>query len=178
MIPTDLVLDIAGTRETLPFPAVIEVIIMELAFEFIREAGVRIPTSIGPTIGIVGALILGQAAVDANIVSPILVIVVSITGIASFAVADVSFSYMARICKLLMVLSASILGFFGVSTFVTIMIGYLVRLTSFGVPFLSPLSPHYPSSKDIILRPPVWKQWLRPLNLLPKDKQRKEKPRK
>lgn len=177
MIPTDLVLAISGTRETLPFPAVIEVLLMELSFELIREAGTRIPTSIGPTIGIVGALILGQAAVEANIVSPILVIVVALTGLSSFAIPDISFSYMIRITRFILILFAVTFGFLGISTFLAMMIAHLVSINSFGVPFLSPLAPHYRSSKDLIVRAPVWKQWVRPFNLHPKDKTKNKKPK-
>ena len=90
MFPTDLMLAISASRERIPIPAFWELLFMEITFEILREAGVRIPNTIGPTIGIVGAIILGQAAVEANIVSPILVIVVAITGLASFAIPDVT----------------------------------------------------------------------------------------
>lgn len=176
MIPTDLVLAIAGTRETLPFPSVMEVLVMEISFELIREAGTRIPTTIGPTIGIVGALILGQAAVEANIVSPILVIIVAMTGLSSFAVPEISFNYMIRIGRFFLLLCSSILGFYGFSAFIAVLGVYFVSIKSFEVPFMSPLAPHYPSSKDTLLRQPVWKQWLRPLNLKPQDKERQKKP--
>lgn len=176
MIPTDLVLAIAGTRETLPLPAVLEVLLMEVAFELIREAGTRIPTTIGPTIGIVGALILGQAAVEANVVSPILVIVVAMTGLSSFAIPEISFNYMVRIGRFILVLCSAILGFYGFATFIALVGVYFTSIKSFEVPFLSPMAPHYPSSKDTLLRPPTWKQWLRPLFLKPQDKVRKKKP--
>ncbi len=81
MLPTDLMLAIAATREKIPFPVLLEILIMEVTFEILREAGVRVPNTLGPTIGIVGALILGQAAVEANIISPILVVIVAITGL-------------------------------------------------------------------------------------------------
>ncbi|MBC7326018.1 MAG: spore germination protein, partial [Moorella sp. (in: Bacteria)] len=85
MIPTDLLLAISASRENVPFPSIVEVLIMEVSFELIREASIRVPGPIGPTLGIVGALILGQAAVAANIVSPILIIIVAVTAIGSFA---------------------------------------------------------------------------------------------
>ena len=84
MIPPDLLMAIAGTRERVPFPSIIEIIMMEIAFELIREAGLRVPSPIGPTIGIVGALILGQAAVQANIISPIVIIVIALSGLSIF----------------------------------------------------------------------------------------------
>lgn len=115
MLPTDLVLAIGATRERVPFPAFVEVLIMEIAFELLREAGIRIPQMMGPTIGIVGALILGQAAVDANIISPILVIIVALTGLSSFAIPDVSFNFAVRILRFFILLSAAFMGFLGIA---------------------------------------------------------------
>jgi spore germination protein KA len=172
MVPTDLILTIAGTREPLPLPAIVEVLIMDLSFELIREAGTRIPSTIGPTIGIVGALILGQAAVQANIVSPILIIVIAITGLASFAIPDISFTYLIRITKLIFLAFAGVFGLLGVMSFLTYCIAYMISAKSFGVPFLSPMEPHYKSSRDLILRPSLRDQFLRPFNLYPKDKLR------
>ncbi|WP_394218912.1 spore germination protein [Halobacillus trueperi] len=178
MLPTDLLLAIAATREVIPFPVVIEVLIMELAFELLREAGVRIPSVIGPTIGIVGALILGQAAVEANIVSPIMVLVVAITGLSSFAIPEVSFSFIVRILRFGFLLVAAVFGFFGMSLFMAAILAYLVSVQTFGVAFFSPLAPYSPSSKDFVVRPPIWKLWLRPLNLHPKQQSRKADPEK
>lgn len=176
MLPTDLLLAIGATREKVPFPALIEVLLMEFAFELVREAAIRIPSVIGPTVGIVGALILGQAAVEANIVSPILVIIVALTGISSFAIPEVSFSFAVRILRFVLLFTAAYMGFFGIALILTCTIAYMVSLKSFEVPFLSPLSPHDKSSKDLILRPPVWKQWLRPFYTNPQDQQRMKKP--
>jgi spore germination protein KA len=177
MIPTDLVLSIAGTRETMPFPAILEVLLMELSFELIREGSTRIPTSIGPTIGIVGALILGQAAVQANIVSPILVIVVAITGLSSFAIPEVSFSYTIRIGRFMVLICGILFGFFGISLFLSFVIIYTAGISSFDVPYISPFTPYFRSSKDFLFRSVMKKQWSRPLNMHPKDKARKEKPK-
>lgn len=177
MIPTDLVLSIAGARETMPFPAILEVLLMEISFELIREGSTRIPTSIGPTIGIVGALILGQAAVQANIVSPILVIVVAITGLSSFAIPEVSFSYTIRIARFIVLICGIAFGFFGISLFITFVMIYAAGISSFDVPYVSPYAPYFRSSKDLLFRSAMKKQWLRPLNMLPKDKVRKDKPK-
>lgn len=176
MIPTDLVLAIASSREKLPFPAIMEVLIMEISFEILREAGVRIPTPIGPTIGIVGALILGQAAVEANIVSPILVIIVAITGLASFAIPEISLSFTIRIGRFLFLVAGSMMGFFAIAALFTITLAYLSTIKSFGIYFMSPLAPNYKSSSDLVIRPPAWKQWIRPLNIRPKQQIRKRKP--
>nr|WP_207952336.1 spore germination protein [Paenibacillus turpanensis] len=176
MLPTDLLLAIAATREKVPFPAIIEVFFMELSFELLREAGVRVPTPIGPTIGIVGALILGQAAVDANIISPILVIVVALTGLSSFAIPNISFSFLIRITRFIFLGFAALMGFFGITLFLTAAIAYMSTIKSFGVPFLSPLAPHERSSKDLIARPQVWRHWIRSMSTHPKDPFRKKKP--
>jgi spore germination protein KA len=176
MLPTDLVLAVSATREEVPFPAIFEVVMLLFAFELIREGGVRVPSPIGPTIGIVGALILGQAAVEANIISPILVIVIAITGLASFAIPNLSFSYMIRLSTYIFLLFGSLWGFLGIGICITMCIGYLSTLTSFDVPFLSPMAPHYPSSKDLVIRPPIWKQWLRPLNVFPIEAEKMKKP--
>lgn len=178
MLPTDLLLAIAASRERIPFPAIWEILLMEVTFEILREAGIRIPTVIGPTIGIVGAIILGQAAVEANIVSPTLVIVVAITGLASFTIPDVGFNIAVRITRFILLLAANFMGFFGLSLCAVILLVYAASFSSFGVPFFSPLAPVYPSSKDLFTRPPVQKQWLRPFNMLPKDKRRMKKSRK
>jgi spore germination protein KA len=177
MLPTDLVLAISSTREEVPFPAIFEVVMLLLAFELIREGGVRVPSPIGPTIGIVGALILGQAAVEANIISPILVIVIATTGLASFAIPNLSFSYMIRLSTYIFLLFGSLWGFLGLGICITMCIGYLTTVTSFDVPFLSPMAPHYPSSKDLVIRPPIWKQWLRPLNVFPTEAKKMKKPK-
>ena len=177
MVPTDLLLSIAATRENVPFPVIIEVLIMEISFELIREAGIRLPTTIGPAISIVGALILGQAAVEANIISPILVIIVALTGLASFAIPETSTNYFIRISRFIFLIFAWFMGFVGVSAAFTMLIAYLCSIKSFDVPFFSPIAPYYPSSKDTLVRPPIWKMWLRPQFLYPKDDVRKEKPK-
>ena len=116
IVPTDLLLSLAAARQGVPFPAMVEVIIMEIAFELLREAGVRLPGANGNTIGIVGGLIIGQAAVDANIVSPIVVIVVALTALCSFAVPNEEFATAFRILKFMFIFLCGSLGFFGFLT--------------------------------------------------------------
>jgi spore germination protein KA len=152
MLPPDLLLAISSTREIVAFPAVIEIFIMEIAFELIREAGLRVPTPIGPTIGIVGALILGQAAVQANIVSPMVVIVVALGGLCSFAIGEISLNFAVRLSRFIFLLAASLMGFYGVTAMLTFVLFYLISLRSFGVPYLSPMTPAYLSSKDTVFR--------------------------
>ena len=104
LIPTELLFSILVARESVPFPIIVELLIMEISFELIREGGLRVPSPIGPTLGIVGALILGDAAVTANIVSPILIIIVAITGLASFAIPDFSFGFHLRVYRFIFIL--------------------------------------------------------------------------
>lgn len=104
LLPTELLFTIAASRNAVPFPIIVEILVMEISFELIREAGLRIPTPIGPTIGIIGALVLGEAAVSANLVSPILIIIVAITGICSFSIPDFSLSFSFRLFKFLYII--------------------------------------------------------------------------
>ncbi|HWO75340.1 MAG TPA: spore germination protein [Bacillus sp. (in: firmicutes)] len=169
MIPADLLLAIASARERVPFPAIVEIIIMEIAFELIREAGLRVPSPIGPTIGIVGAIILGQAAVEANIISPIIIIIVSLGGLSSFAISDVSLNFAIRILRFLFILSAGFFGIYGMTSLFIIGLLYLVSLKSFGVPYFSPMTPKYRSSEDTVFRKLLQNEKWRPGYLRPND---------
>ena len=137
LIPTELLFAMVAARENIPFPIIVELIIMEFSFELIREASLRVPGPIGPTIGIVGALILGEAAVSANVVSPILIIIVAITAICSFAIPDYSFGFTLRIYRFLYVFLAYIAGFLGIALGIFANIVVLSGLKSFGVSYLS-----------------------------------------
>ena len=174
MIPPDLLLAIASTREKVPFPAFFEVVLMELAFELIREAGLRVPAPIGPTIGIVGALILGQSAVQANIVSPIVVIAVALGGLSSFVINDVSMNFAIRLSRFIFISAAGFFGVFGITAAMAVILLYLAALKTFGVPYLAPLTPKYGSSNNIIFRRLAKKELFRPEYIEPKDKQKEE----
>jgi spore germination protein KA len=170
MIPTDLMLAIAASRERVPFSVVIEVILMEFSLELIREAGIRIPSIIGPTIGIVGALILGQAAVQAGIISPLLVIVVAVTALSAFTLPNYTFAFSIRLLRFVFILLAASYGFYGVALGLMSLLMNFATTYSFGVPILSPVSPYCPSSPDVIIRGKVmdqkWRnQALRPLDV-------------
>jgi spore germination protein KA len=169
MIPTDLLLAMTAAREVVPFPAIIEILFMEFAFELIREAGVRVPSIIGPTIGIVGALILGQAAVAASIVSPVLIIIIAITALASFVVPNYNASFTVRILRFIFIILAGMLGFFGIAFGIFVMALHIASLSSFGVPFLTPIAPYRPQNKDRVFRPPGYEQPKRPIYLRPLD---------
>lgn len=175
MIPTDLLIAIAKARENVPFPTIVEVLLMEISFELIREAGIRIPGIIGNTIGIIGALILGQAAVQANLVSPVLIIVIAITGLGNFAIPDFSMAFGARIMRLLFIVLGSIIGFYGISLGIVAMITVLANTKSFGIPILSNFAPKIGKSNDLILRKPIWKQEYMPDEVNPIDSIRQPK---
>ena len=176
MIPPDLLMAMAGSRERTPFPSIIEVLLMELAFELIREAGLRVPSPIGPTIGIVGALILGQAAVQANIISPIVIIVIALSGLSSFIISDISLNFALRMSRFLFIFSSGFIGIYGSTALFVFGLFYLVSLRSFGTPYFAPMTPHFFSSKDLIIRHVPIKERFRPGYAKPKDmvKQGKE----
>lgn len=138
IIPTYLLYSISASRENVPFPSLLEMLLMDVSFELIREAGIRMPSSIGSTLGIVGGLILGQAAVSAKIVSPIMIIIIAITGIGSFSTADYTLGWTYRILRLGFIFLASGLGFFGIAMGIVLYSIYIGSATSFGIPFLSP----------------------------------------
>jgi len=167
MIPTDLLMAIAGAREQVPFPTVVEVLIMEISFELIREAGIRVPGVIGPTLGIVGALILGQAAVAAKIVSPILIVIVAVTAIGSFTIPNYTLALSVRAIRFIYIILGGLFGFFGLVLGFFVHLNHLASLKSFGVPFMSPLGQAAQSGGDAILRKPAWKQESRPSFVAP-----------
>ena len=138
ILPTSLVMTLAAARQNVPFPALIEVLLMELSFELLREAGVRIPGPMGSTIGIVGGLIIGQAAVSAGVVSPMIVIVVALTALASFAIPNEELSSSYRILKYFTIFMAAVFGFFGIIMAWLFVLGHLSRLKSFGFPYMMP----------------------------------------
>lgn len=156
MIPSKLAFSIAGSREGVPFPAVIEASLMEVTLEVLREAGVRLPRPIGQTIGIVGGLVIGEAAVAAGIVSPIMVIVVSITAISSFALPSYAFATSLRIIRFGVMMAAAAFGLYGIVLAYIMINIHIVNLKSFGIPFSTPFAPFFRGDwKDLVVRAPV-----------------------
>ena len=141
ILPSELLMSIAASREGVPFPSFIEAMIMEITLQLLREAGVRLPRPIGSTIGIVGGLVIGQAAVSAGIVSPIMIIVVALTAIASFAVPSYDVASAFGIIRILLMILANIYGLYGVALGGIAMLIHMVNIKSFGTPFLAPISP-------------------------------------
>lgn len=141
IVPANLLQTITAARENIPFPALAEVLIMELIFEGLREAGIRIPRPLGQTVSIIGAIVIGQATVQAGIVSAPTVIVVSITGIASFVIPHFELGLAFRLLRFPLLLLGGLLGMVGLVTGLFILFWHLVSLSSFGVPYMHPVAP-------------------------------------
>lgn len=167
ILPTTLLLSFADARRGVPFPEVIEVLIMEISFELLREAGVRLPGAMGNTIGIVGGLIIGQAAVEANLVSPIVVIVISFTALCSFAIPNEEFATAFRVLKFFFIALCAWLGFFGMLAGLLAVLIHLSHLKSFGIPYLMPFVGadlnDYEDERDALYRQPLRKLLWRPV---------------
>jgi spore germination protein KA len=174
MIPTELMLFVASSRENVPLPALLELILMDLTFELIRESGTRIPSLIGPTVGLVASLVLGQAAVEAKLISPLMVLIVAVTGLASFAIPHYVTSYGIRAWRFLVLAGAAVMGFYGLAAVLFLMVVYVSGLRSFGVPFLTPLAPMRTRSADATGRGPLYRMEMRPSYARPLDKQRQQ----
>ncbi len=166
IIPTPLLVSIAAQREGVPFPALLEALMMEITFEILREAGIRMPRAIGPAISIVGALVLGQAAVEAGIISAAMVIVVSITAISSFAIPNYEMSNAIRLIRFILMLLAGVLGLYGVLMGLIVLVLHLCKIKSITVPYLTPIAPKIKGgNKDTIFRFPLWKMKYRPIGI-------------
>lgn len=167
LLPTNLIFSLAKAREGVPFPALVEVLLLELSFELLREAGLRMPGPIGNTIGIVGGLIIGQAAVSANIVSPVVVVVVALTALGSFAVPNEELSEALRLLKYLILVLCAGFGILGILFGWLLVLIHLAGLKSFGVSYLMPFAGKDANpegeARDSILRAPLSRMWRRPL---------------
>ena len=162
IIPTELLFAIVASRESVPFPIIVEILAMEISFELIREASLRVPSPIGTTIGIIGALILGQAAVEASIVSPILIIIIAITGITSFAIPDFYLSFHLRIARFLYIIAGFLAGFLGIGIVLFVHLILLCSLKSFGVSYLAAYIPATSKNNKAYFMPPFWSREKRP----------------
>jgi spore germination protein KA len=159
MLPAGLLFNLVSQREGVPFPAFIEASLMEIAFEILREAGLRMPRGIGQAVSVVGTLVVGQAAVDAGIVSAGMVIVVAITAISSFIIPSYAFSTAVRIQRFIFMGFAASFGLYGIIMVLFALIVHLCSLNSFGVPYMSSFGPMiWRNQKDAIYRAPIYKQ--------------------
>lgn len=155
VIPTSLVVSIASAREGVPLPAVIEALIMEFIFEGLREAGIRLPQQVGPAVSIAGALVIGQAVVAAGIISTPMVIIVSLTGVASFAFPLYNLGTAYRMLRFPLLIVAGVLGFYGIVLFLITLSVHMVTLKSFGVPYMAPYAPmSVDNLNDVLVRAP------------------------
>ncbi len=158
LIPTELLFSIISSRQPVPISIELEIILMVIIFELIHEAGIRVPSPIGPTMSIVGALVLGEAAVSANIVSPISIIIVAITGLASFSTPNFLLEFHFRLLRFAFIFLGALLGFLGISIGLFIYFSVLSSLHSFGVPYLSPYIPATKTNNNGFFVSHIWKQ--------------------
>lgn len=171
MLPTALALKIAAGRNGVPFPAVVEAAVMEIILEIMKEAGLRMPKPIGETVSIVGTLVIGQAAVSAGIVSPLLVIVIAVAAISSFAIPSYELSNTFRLIRFPILLATSFFGLLGYLAGIIAVLLHLMSLRSFGAPYLTSVIPFDKSgNKDVFIKVPLWKISERPKYNKPKDR--------
>ncbi|WP_053363050.1 spore germination protein [Bacillus sp. FJAT-27251] len=176
MIPTNLLFSVAASREAIPFPAFVEALIMEVSFEALREAGIRLPKLVGQAVSILGALVIGQAAVEAGIVSAPMVIIVSMTGIASFTIPRFNMAISIRLLRFPLMILAGMFGLYGIVLGTTFLLTHLVKLRSFGVPYFAPLAPiNLRELKDVFIRAPWWEMDKRPSQMVDGDVRRQKK---
>lgn len=173
MIPTELTFSIIAAKEGVPFPMFVEVILMLAAFELLVEAGLRLPQTIGQTISIVGALVVGQSAVEAKLLSPVTVIIIAITAIAGFVMPNLDFSNALRIWRFLFVIFSCIVGIYGLTIGLILLLYSWCKMDSFGIPYLSPfVGGEEEQLQDTLFRLPLYTMKYRPAGLRVKNKRR------
>ncbi|MCC3355822.1 spore germination protein [Bacillus sp. REN16] len=173
LLPTEFAVAVAGGRAGVPFPAVIEVLVMEVAMEILREATVRLPKQVGGALSIVGVLVIGQAAVEAGIASPITVVVIAMTTIGSFATPAYDAAFALRMLRFPIVIMAVFFGLYGVVIGVIFIVNHMLSLKSFGVPYMSPVTPgNFQGLKDVVIRSPFWWMPKRPAMFHPQNSDR------
>lgn len=164
MIPTTLAVSISEARQGVPLPVTVECLVMLLVFEILRESGMRMPSNVGTALSIVGAIVIGQAAVDAKFVSAPMVIVVSVTGITGLMISKLTGAII--LYRTFLVIAASTLGMYGLIAGMIIIVVHTISLTSFGVRYTAYLDSYkVQNAKDIYLRFPWWKMIFRPGNI-------------
>lgn len=173
LLPTEFAVAVAGGRAGVPYPAVIEVLIIEISMEILREATVRLPKQVGGALSIVGVLVIGQAAVEAGLSSPITVVVIALTTIGSFATPTYTAAFALRMLRFPIMILAGIFGLYGVMIGIIFIFNHMLSLKSFGVPYMAPVSPeNYQGMKDILIRSPLWWMPKRPGFLQPANQTR------
>ncbi|WP_238933551.1 spore germination protein [Brevibacillus choshinensis] len=168
ILPSDLIIAIKQSIDKVPYPPLVEAFIMEITIELIREAGIRLPSPLGQTIGVIGGIVIGQAVVQASLVSNIMVIVVAITAIAAYVVPSNEMGTAVRLLRFGFMISAATLGLLGIVLSFTLLLIHLCALESFGTPYFAPLSTgKWRNLKDTIVRFPMWKMSSRPVDATP-----------
>ena len=171
LLPSALLITMAASSDSLPFPAALETGVMMISFEILKEAGVRMPRPIGQAISIVGALVMGQAAVEAGLIGAPIVIVIAITAVASFAIPFASEA--VSLLKWILLVLAATMGSFGITIGALAIVVHLSSLKSFGADYLAPFAPYQTSDlKDTVVRAPLWAMRTRPRSLKPQDSKR------
>jgi spore germination protein KA len=178
LIPTAFAAAVSGARAGVPFPAVIEVLVMEVSMEVLREATLRLPQQVGGALSIVGVLVIGQAAVAAGFVSPITVVIIAITTIGSFATPAFNVALALRMLRFPLIVLSGIFGLYGVMVGLIVIVNHMLSLKSFGVPYMTPLVPgNFQGMKDTVARLPLWFMPKRPSFLhTPNDNRIGKKP--
>ncbi|RKN85453.1 spore germination protein [Paenibacillus ginsengarvi] len=173
LIPTEFAVAVAGGRSGVPFPTVVEVLVMEISMEVLREATIRLPQQVGGALSIVGVLVVGQAAVSAGFVSPITVVIIALTTIGSFATPAYNAALALRLLRFPIIIIAGMFGLYGVMVGLILITNHMLTLKSFGVPYLSPIVPgNFEGFKDTVFRAPLWWMKRRPAMLHTPDKTR------
>ncbi|WP_312886207.1 spore germination protein [Paenibacillus plantarum] len=173
LIPLDLILSIGEFRSAVPFPPFIEALIMEIMLEMLREAGVRLPAPVGQTVGIVGGIVIGQAAVQAGIVSNLMVVVVASTAVASFILPNYDMAASVRLIRFPMMTIASLYGVVGIMAGAMVILAHLISLKSLGEAYSTPIAPlRIADWKDVFIRLPLKKMVHRPKSVRSLQKRR------
>ncbi|NQS75853.1 MAG: spore germination protein [Peptococcaceae bacterium] len=178
MIPIPLVFTIAGTREVVPFPAIVDALFLLIVFEILWESSIRLPRVVGAAINIVGALILGEAAVQSSLVSPTLVIVIAVSAVANFALGSrYDLAQAVRVIRLAILVAGGMMGFYGIALVSLFFLLHMASLRSFGVPYFEPLAPLITRElKDSFYRAPLWSFKKRPVLIAGRDTTRIDTP--
>ncbi|CCO07311.1 spore germination protein [Desulforamulus hydrothermalis] len=173
LLPSDLLLAVAKEREELPFTPLVEAMFMEMVIEILREAALRLPSTVGQSLGVVGGIVIGQAVISAKLVSPLIVVMVSLATISSFVFPSYSMALAIRLIKFPLIFLAAVFGALGIAVGWLVLIIHLVSLESFGVPYLAPLAPtRYADLGDTLVVSRIWQHKKRPVTFNTADKQR------
>lgn len=167
MLPATLLISVLSARANVPFPALVEAILMELVFELVREVAIRLPNRISQALSIVGALVIGQISVQAGLVSPLMIITVSVTGLASFVIPKINSARQVSVLRFPLMLFAATMGIFGLIMAGLVILIHLAALRSFGVPYLSPFTPLHPEGiRDTVIILPPWAMKRKPTYII------------